>query len=310
MPLPYLSVWTLSVWSRRILQFCGLLVPVGLAAWLVWQIQPSGPVGMPGEVAMRTLHPLSAEDLENIFAGHDYGWPPPSAVPPLAVETLPQDFDGLHVNRKKALFLRTLLPIVLAENARLRERREFLQAQFAAGPVDPERAAGRRVVQVAQRYKVRGDINDPAVQATLLRRVDEVPVGLVLAQAANESGWGTSRFAQQANNLFGVWTWNPALGMMPESRPENADHFIRVYPDVRSSVRGYMYNINVGRAYLELRHLRAAMRAAGVPLDAMHLAGGLSGYSARGSAYVKEIRTMIAANDLEKLDNLKLAPEL
>ena len=161
--------------------------------------------------------------------------------------------------------------------------------------------------KLAELYRVNGDLNDPLVRDILLRRVDEVPPALVLAQAANESAWGNSRFAREANNLFGQWTYKQDLGMVPARRDEGARHYVRVFPDLRSSVRAYLRNINIGHAYLDLRRMRARMRAAGQQLDPYRLSDGLLRYSQRGEEYVNEIRTMMSINGLDQLGPLQLA---
>ncbi|MGH8281076.1 MAG: glucosaminidase domain-containing protein, partial [Gammaproteobacteria bacterium] len=185
--------------------------------------------------------------------------------------------------------------------------RVFLLQQFGQGKVDPQSDAGQELVAIADQYKVTGDLNDPKVRDTLLNRVDIVPVALVLAQAAQESGWGTSRFALEGNNLFGIWTWDADQGSVPVNRPGDANHLVRVYPDVQTSVRAYLRNINVGFAYVDFRGMRARMRATGKPLDALALAGALNRYSITGDAYIENIRDMIRDNALGKLNNLSLS---
>ena len=213
----------------------------------------------------------------------------------------------LEVERKKALFLRALLPLVLAENARMREERRWLEAVMANGGADAP-AHRERLMQLAGNYGLGAGTDEPAVlMERLYRRVDVVPVGLVLAQAANESGWGTSRFSHEANNLFGEWTYNAGEGVLPRQRAEGADHFVRRFGDLRASVRSYIHNINSGRAYAQLRELRAQMRREGRELDPLQLATGLMRYSARGEAYVAEIRAMIRSNGLNTLGPMRLA---
>ena len=244
-------------------------------------------------------------DLERRMQRIDYQWPPRQAVPLVEVETLPHDLAELPVARKKALFFRSLLPIVLAENRRLREERAFLQRALAArealGPAGRERLA-----ELQQRYRVEGDLDDPDRRARLLRRVDELPPALVLAQAANESGWGTSRFAREANNLFGMWTYDADLGLVPADRDADARHRVRAYDHLRASVRHYLLTLNRLGAYAELRRLRQAQRRAGGGLDAVELAQGLLPYSERGADYVAEIRSMIRHNRLQRLDQVRL----
>ena len=258
------------------------------------------------QVQLIPIKPPSAEALKNIFSSEDYDWPPSDVVPPYAVQSLPYGLDTLDKDQKKTVFYRALLPIVLAENSRIWNERVFLLQQFGHGAVDPHSDAGIEVTRIADRYRVDGDLNDPGVRETLLRRVDVVPVALVLAQAAQESGWGTSRFALESNNLFGIWTWNEDAGSVPLNRPDDATHMVRVYPDIESSVRAYLHNINIGFAYTDFRDLRAEMRSQGKPLDSFALAGTLDRYSAAGDIYVNIIRAMLHSSELDKLSGLSL----
>lgn len=243
---------------------------------------------------------LAAAGLQALFTELDYRWPPEGAVPRLLFTSLPPDLSRLTVGERKRLFFRVLLPIVLAENERVREQRQFLLACFAK-PSALDAAHTARLERLLKDYRMQGDWHDPRYQQTLLARVDELPVALILAQAANESAWGTSRFAREANNIFGHWTYDPSIGIKPAQRESGARHYIRMFPDLRAAVRAYLRNINTNRAYRGLRSLRAGMRAKGAPLDPIELAGGLLLYSQRGTAYVRELRAMIRSNGLKAL---------
>ena len=284
-------------------------LPLLLAVAIALTVQRPAPPSAPRPLTMTVVDVPNVELLETWFDQQEYDWPPPDLIPAFELTALPEGLDDLEPKRRKALFFRLLLPIVLAENRLLREQRRFIEAAFARGALDPTTEPGLSVEFMRQRYRIAGDLDEPRTRELLLRRVDEVPVALVLAQAANESGWGTSRFAREANNLFGVWTWDQDAGLVPEQRRAGARHLVRGYEDLRASVRGYMRNINIGHAYVELRKLRAQLRAAGLPLDALHLAGGLGRYSERGDAYIAEIRGMIEANDLAKLEGVQLESE-
>lgn len=303
------------MWSSlRVLFHIKLLLlaataPLLLSAALSWLLVRPYVAGVPAEIPLHALEVATAEHLETIFAGYDYAWPPQGPVPRLAIDRFPPDIGQLEVARKKALFFRGLLPMVAAENERIRAQRRFIEERFALGPLRPGTRNWNQVERLAELYRVAGDLNDPVVREILLRRVDEVPAALVLAQAANESAWGTSRFAREANNLFGLWTYKKDLGMVPAQRMEGASHYVRVFPDLRSSVRVYLFNLNIGHAYVDMRRARAALRLAGEALDAEHLAEGLTRYSERGAEYVAEIRRMISSNGLGQLGDLMLAPE-
>lgn len=284
-------------------------LPFAIAGVIVWQYhaapKPAAPVV--SEPRLIPLKLVSAATLENIFTSQDYSWPPQGDVPPYAIESLPYGINTLDLEEKKSVFFRALLPIVLAENQSIWNQRVFLLQHFGHGRIDPDSEAGHEVAALAARYKVSGDLNDPKTREALLNRVDTVPTALVLAQAAQESGWGTSRFALEANNLFGIWTWDTDAGSVPVSRPGGANHLVRVYPDVQSSVRAYLHNINIGFAYADFRNLRAQMRSTGKPLNALDLAGALSRYSTTGDTYIQNIRSMILGNGLGKLSGLTLA---
>jgi Bax protein len=299
----------LTRWTRAAIFAATASLPLLLALGLVRSLKLPAPPAPPAPMTLTEVSVPSADLLEVWFDEQRYAWPPTEGVPTIELNELPADIDALSVERRKALFFRALLPLVLAENRLLAEQRAWLTREFARGRLDPDSDAWRQASDLAWRHRVEGDVNDARTRELLLRRVDEVPVSLVLAQAANESGWGTSRFAREANNLFGVWTWDRNAGVVPARRRADARHLVRDYPDLRSSVRGYMRNINVGHAYAEFRRLRAQLRAAGLPLDPIHLAGGLTRYSARGDAYVAEIRALIARNELTRLDGVRLAAE-
>lgn len=276
-----------------------LLIAVG--AWLL-QRPPTLPEFEVG------LRPLPAADLSQLQAAlpDDYAWPPRDPVPALELARLPSGLGGLAVAEKKRIFFRALLPLVLAENERIRRQRNWLQEQLAVPRLAQDPKLGRRLRRLAHRYGVSGDLDAADVRERLLRRVDVVPPALVLAQAANESGWGSSRFALEANNLFGEWTYHPDQGLVPARRERGSRHFVRVFPDLRAAVRSYLHNLNTSGAYHGLRLRREAMRQAGADLDALQLAEGLERYSARGRAYVREIQAMIRGNGLHRLGPLAL----
>ena len=143
----------------------------------------------------------------------------------------------------------------------------------------------------------------------LLRRVDVIPVSLAIAQAAEESGWGTSRFAQTGNALFGQWTVASDIGIVPEDREDGMTHKIKAFDNLAQSVAAYMRNLNTHRAYREFRQKRQGQRQWGEALDGHALASTLLRYSQRGDKYVKSIRTIMNANGLRELDGAHLADD-
>lgn len=282
-------------------------MPMVLALLLAWFASLGR--GVVDGSMLPLLQPItvnSSAQLAQLFAEQDYTWPPRQAVPLLALQNLPHDLEYRPVEEKKALFFQSLLPLVLAENRRLETERAWLEGllqQHALSEQD-----GRKLAELLQHYRI--DVGLGIVQQIhlLLRHVDRVPVALVLAQAANESGWGGSRFVREANNLFGEWTWQADEGIAPLIRNAESRHYVRRFGSLAESVRSYMYNINVGHAYEDLRAMRAQMRAQGQrPFDALKLASGLLRYSERGEDYVSEIQAMIRGNRLHQLDNLELS---
>lgn len=306
MALVHIDIELLRRLVRATAYLFASLLPLALAIWLVRVAPTPGPAAAPRPITMTTIEVPSVAVLEAVFDQQGYRWPPLGPVPTIALAAIPADIETLEPAARKAAFLRMLLPIVLAENELLRAERRFLEATFAKGALDAAVEPGRSVAGLARRYRVAGDLDDPEMREVLLRRVDEVPVALVLAQAANESGWGTSRFAREANNLFGIWTWDSDEGVVPERRRAGQRHRVRIYDDLRASVHSYLRNLNVGHAYTELRKQRAALRAAGKPPDARLLAAALGAYSERGEVYVAEIQQMIEANSLNALDDTEL----
>lgn len=253
------------------------------------------------EGVLEVVEAASAGAVLQLLAERGISWPPDRRVLPVTVKAFPPGLAALEVNDKKRLFFKALLPAILAENRKISRQREKLRSLFALGWLVPDGRMYREVMDLGIYYRLPGDPNDPVFRQRLLRRVDTLPPGLALAQAANESAWGTSRFAREGNNLFGHWTWDPAQGMLPRERNAGARHFVRIFPDIQSAVGAYLQNINSGEAYRRLREMRAATRAAGEKLNPVMLADGLVRYSQRGRAYVEDIRVLIRGNGLDRL---------
>ncbi|NOY12998.1 MAG: hypothetical protein GXP51_04735 [Deltaproteobacteria bacterium] len=192
--------------------------------------------------------------------------------------------------------------ILLANNEIRQERDQVLKFQQIVnrGATLTEDQL-QTLTALARRYKIKSDsmTSRPAF-TELLMRVDTIPPGLALAQAANESAWGTSRFSQLANNLFGEWTFKSGTGIVPEDRPDGATYEVRRFDNIYESIRSYLLNLNTHFAYQELRQLRAEARAENRPVDGFKLAEGLFRYSIRGEAYVKDLQSLIRLNRLDR----------
>ena len=209
------------------------------------------------------------------------------------------------LSTKKQAFVTSLLPYIEDENRRLLALRmrverllSRLEAGAALGPAEQQALA-----RLAKRYRVAGDpLEQETARAELLRRVDIIPASLALAQAVNESAWGESRFAREANNLFGIWTYDEDRGLKPLRREQGKKHLVRIFDDVGESVRYYMHNLNSHPAYAPLRAIRQQLRAADRDIGGHQLAAGLEKYSARGDVYIGLIRDLIEQNEWARLD--------
>ncbi|ADV86533.1 glucosaminidase domain-containing protein [Vibrio vulnificus] len=216
-----------------------------------------------------------------------------------AIESLP-DFAAIqNVAEKKRAFFDYLRPMVALENQRVLEERSFLESLDMANLSEKQNA---RLDKLASRYNVTlsaDEANEDSLNELMLR-VNVLPEALVMIQAANESAWGTSRFARQANNLFGQWCYTPGCGVVPLERNHGAFHEVAKFSSVQDSVHGYFMNVNRNRAYRELREIRATLDMQGRDLQsvsvATELTNGLLSYSERGQDYVDDLQAMIRHN--------------
>jgi len=198
---------------------------------------------------------------------------------------------------RKSGFFEFIRPLIAEENRRVLSDRERLEAIASQS----ERSIFDRwwLDALAERYAVDQEaLDEQAVMETLLRRVDVVPMSLALAQAAKESGWGTSRFTREANNLFGEWCFDEGCGLVPRARARGQSHEVEAFDSPRESVSSYLRNLNTHDRYRSFRIERARLREAGEDLSGLALAEELTQYSARREAYIDEIRNLIKANNL------------
>jgi Bax protein len=227
-------------------------------------------------------------------------------VPRLFLATLPGDIADVAVpEKRKAVFVGTLLPlilrvneIVLADRQRILELRD--QERRGHELADAEREWLRKL---AERY---GAAREDC--ATLLLHVDAVPPSLALAQAAEESGWGTSRFASDGNALFGQRVWKRGAGITPAERARGARFEVRAFARLESSVAAYIHNLNSHAAYRGFRDQRADLRKASQQHRGDTLVVHLERYSERGADYVVALRNIIRDNDFGRFDSARLSP--
>ncbi len=216
------------------------------------------------------------------------------------------DFASVRdVDVKKNQFFEYLEDYIVAENESIAALREELlpYIEIANTGVPLSEQERKFVFEVAELYRVDNEtLTEQEIANELLLRVDEIPVSLALAQAANESAWGTSRFTLEGNNIFGEWCFDPGCGIVPRRRPSGASHEVQRFESIAESIESYILNINTHRSYRYLRDLRAEMRSRGQELDPMLLASGLGRYSQRGDHYVDEVQNIIIQNNLTERD--------
>jgi Bax protein len=204
------------------------------------------------------------------------------------------------VTQKKHAFFAYLQPEIQRQNKIVLKEREMvfaLQELFLQ-----QQEFNKHQLEVfnnlAKKYRVSSDETLSVEQTleTLIRRVDTIPEALILVQAANESGWGASRFAQQGYNFFGLWCFKKGCGFVPRQRNDGAEHEVAKFTDLSHAVMTYVRNINRHYAYKELRVIRQELRQADKPVTAIALAVGLSSYSERGQEYIDELLSMLRVN--------------
>ena len=231
---------------------------------------------------------------------------PPASVPSSAA--LPDFSTYTDVKAKKTAFFGYMLPLVEARNLHIQGQREQLLAVAERAQDVLSEQDAKTLAELAAAYRMTdADMTSTDLVEELLIRIDTVPPSLALAQAAVESGWGTSRFAVQANNLFGQWCYEKGCGLVPNQRNSGANHEVAKFANVSDAVHSYTRNINTHSAYKDLRVSRAGLRKDDETLSGHILAEGLLRYSERGKDYVHELQAVIRINKLAPYDQHKTA---
>ncbi len=247
---------------------------------------------------------LNAETTSNLFddLGYDLkGVRAGQKVKPIYLTKLPRDLKNYgNAKKKRDLFIKILLPLILDENKKISDDREklfkILKKNF--------NTVGERV-WIKRRFK-EYKIDDQDL-GKLKMRMDIIPVSIALAQAANESGWGTSRFALEGNALFGQWTWSDN-GISPQDKDKDQKHKVLQFQVLKASVRAYKNNLNTHNAYSEFREIRAQLREERKKINGLDLTQYLKNYAAIGEKYVAILESIIVKNSLTDFDNANLLP--
>ncbi|ABO23863.1 glucosaminidase domain-containing protein [Shewanella loihica] len=221
------------------------------------------------------------------------------------------DFQAIgDVGMKKQAFFDFLRPAIRHHNAVISDERKFLEQSrtHLANQQPLSEAEDYRILQLASKYQYSMRTATLESLDELLTRVDTIPEDLVLIQAANETGWGSSRFAREGMNFFGQWCFKKGCGLVPQSRSEGLSHEVAVFKSVEDSVGSYMRNLNSNAAYSLLRAIRADLRAQNQPVSAEKLVYGLMNYSERQEAYVEELLDMLRHNNQFLVENHEQRP--
>ena len=253
------------------------------------------------EVILPDLN-LKTETVIQLFKDVDYDLRKvrnEKLVKPIYFTQFPRDLENLEsVKLKKETFIKIVLPLIVAENEKILDDREKLKAlsekKFTS---DLEKQWLR---QKLLEYKVKkGDLN------MLMTRMDMIPVSIALAQAAKESGWGTSRFALEGNAIFGQWTWD-GQGIAPLKRDGDKNHKILKFPILRASVKAYKNNLNTHKSYQKFRDKRKQLRDKNKRITGLSLTETLKNYAQTGSEYTKILNQIITQNKLSDFERVKL----
>ncbi len=222
-------------------------------------------------------------------------------VKPVALDSFPREIKMIeNIKKRKEFFIQIVLPLILQENNNI-----LLDRKRLFNIINKSNNTSLEKKWLDKKYKQYGI---PSKDLSVLKvRMDEVPVSLALAQAAKETGWGTSRFAQEGNALFGQWTWS-GEGLKPKEADEDKGHKVMKFNVLQASVRAYQRNLNTHKTYKDFRLARAQLRDEGKPLDSIILSQYLDEYAETGQEYVKILRKIIEQNNLKDFDNAKLLP--
>ncbi len=248
---------------------------------------------------------LSASTIKQLFKETNYNLEDvrkKKLVKPIKLSLLPGEMKKIEsTKKKKNLFIQIVLPLILEENNRIKLDRKKL---FVILNRSNNTKAEKQWLNL--KFKQYGVLKKDL--STLKIRMDEIPISLAIAQAAKETGWGTSRFAIEGNALFGQWTWS-GEGIKPAGvNPEDGSHKVMKFKVLKASVRAYQRNLNTHGSYRKFRSARAEMRENDLELDSLILADYLDKYAATGAEYTKVLKKIIEQNSLKDFDKVKLLP--
>ena len=247
---------------------------------------------------------LSASTIEQLFKDTNYSLSEvrrTKKVKPIRLSLLPNEMKSIESSgKRKSLFIKIILPLVLEENNRI-----IIDRKKLFSILNKNKNSKDEIKWLNQKFKQYGVLNKDL--ATLKVRMDIIPVSLAIAQAAKETGWGTSRFAIEGNALFGQWTWS-GEGIKPAGADTDATYKVMKFSVLKASVRAYQRNLNTHSSYKKFRFVRAQLRDDNKKLDSLKLAEYLDNYAQTGTEYTKVLKQIIQQNQLKDFDEVKLLP--
>ena len=247
---------------------------------------------------------LSASTIEQLFKDTNYSLSEvrrTKKVKPIRLSLLPNEMKSIESSgKRKSLFIKIILPLVLEENNRI-----IIDRKKLFSILNKNKNSKDEIKWLNQKFKQYGVVNKDL--ATLKVRMDIIPVSLAIAQAAKETGWGTSRFAIEGNALFGQWTWS-GEGIKPAGADTDATYKVMKFNVLKASVRAYQRNLNTHSSYKKFRFVRAQLRDDNKELDSLKLAEYLDNYAQTGTEYTKVLKQIIQQNQLKDFDEVKLLP--
>ncbi len=222
-------------------------------------------------------------------------------VKPIDIGLLPNEIKKIsNTKKRKEMFIKIVLPLIVKENNKIRiDRKRLFIILNKNSNTDIENK------WLEKKYKQYGVKKNDL--STLKIRMDEIPVSLAIAQAAKETGWGTSRFALKGNALFGQWTWS-GDGLKPKNAEDGKDHKVMKFHSLQLSVRAYLRNLNTHSSYINLRKARTELRNKNIPLDSLILSKHLDKYAETGNQYIEVLQKIIEQNNLKDFDEARLLP--
>ena len=248
---------------------------------------------------------LSASTIEQLFKDTNYNLKSVKKTKLVNIgnnlDHLPSEMKSIeNLKKRKNLFIQIVLPLIIEENTKIKLDRKKL---FVI--LNKNSNSKSEIEWLKKKFKQYGVAKNDL--STLKIRMDEIPVSLAIAQAAKETGWGTSRFAQKGNALFGQWTWS-GNGIKPAGADNDSTHKVASFKVLKASVKAYQRNINTHSSYKKFRNERAIQRDNYGKLNSLELVKYLDKYAETGIEYTKILSKIIKQNSLTDFDDVKILP--